>query len=237
MSQDIEQLWALRGLDEEAHGMRVELARFPGLRQELEQRRASERARRDAVKARLAELKRQLGTLDIEAKALVEQERKFQTQLPAVKKNEEYQALLHEIEGAKGKRSDVETQILMRMEEEQERQRDLQDAERALQTAEQELADRGRTIDAAEGEQKERLAGLEARRAEMLVLLSAPVRSRYERVHASRDGRAVVPIQKGACGGCFRGQPPHVLQEARRGDRVLYCDGCGRLLVWPPGEP
>ena len=48
-------------------------------------------------------------------------------------------------------------------------------------------------------------------------------------------GRAVVPIlPKGACGGCFRGQPPQVLQEARRGDRVLLCDGCGRMMVWPP---
>jgi hypothetical protein len=25
-----------------------------------------------------------------------------------------------------------------------------------------------------------------------------------------------------------------VIQEARRGDRLLTCDGCGRLLVWPP---
>jgi uncharacterized metal-binding protein len=25
-----------------------------------------------------------------------------------------------------------------------------------------------------------------------------------------------------------------VLQEARRGDRLLVCDGCGRLLVHPP---
>jgi predicted nucleic acid-binding Zn-ribbon protein len=44
----------------------------------------------------------------------------------------------------------------------------------------------------------------------------------------------VVPIVKTACGGCFRTQPPQVLQEARRHDRVLVCDGCGRLLVMPP---
>jgi len=47
----------------------------------------------------------------------------------------------------------------------------------------------------------------------------------------------VVAIVKGACGGCFRAQPPQVLQEARRGDRLLACDGCGRLLIWPPEVP
>ena len=47
----------------------------------------------------------------------------------------------------------------------------------------------------------------------------------------------MVAIVKGACGGCFRAQPPQVLQEARRGDRLLACDGCGRLLIWPPEVP
>ncbi|TMQ68855.1 MAG: hypothetical protein E6K80_13650 [Candidatus Eisenbacteria bacterium] len=64
--------------------------------------------------------------------------------------------------------------------------------------------------------------------------LPATTRSRYERIRQSRDGRAVVPIVKGSCGGCFRGQPPQMLQEARRGDRALICDGCGRILIWPP---
>jgi len=45
-----------------------------------------------------------------------------------------------------------------------------------------------------------------------------------------------MPIVKGACGGCFRAQPPQVLQEARRRDRMLSCDGCGRLMVLPPGQ-
>ena len=64
--------------------------------------------------------------------------------------------------------------------------------------------------------------------------LTAATKSRYERIRASKEGRAVVPIQKGACGGCYRGQPPQMLQEARRGDRLRTCDGCGRLLIWPP---
>ena len=64
--------------------------------------------------------------------------------------------------------------------------------------------------------------------------LPPSTRSRYERIRGSREGRAVVPIIKGACGGCYRGQSPQTLQEARRGDRILLCDGCGRMLIWPP---
>jgi predicted nucleic acid-binding Zn-ribbon protein len=78
---------------------------------------------------------------------------------------------------------------------------------------------------------------IEARREKHVGGLPPATRSRYERIVQSRDGRAVVAILKGACGGCFRNQPPQVLQDARRRDRLLTCEGCGRLVIWPPDVP
>jgi predicted nucleic acid-binding Zn-ribbon protein len=66
--------------------------------------------------------------------------------------------------------------------------------------------------------------------------LAPAARPRYEKLRAGRAGRAVVAIENGACGGCHRGLPPAVLQEARRREKLLVCDGCGRLLLLPP-EP
>jgi hypothetical protein len=102
-------------------------------------------------------------------------------------------------------------------------------------TAREEGAARAGALEAERAGAQARLDGLEARREANVRELPAAVRARYERVHASRDGRAVVPIEKGACGGCFRTLPPAVLQEARRRDHALSCEGCGRLMVWPPG--
>jgi predicted nucleic acid-binding Zn-ribbon protein len=59
---------------------------------------------------------------------------------------------------------------------------------------------------------------------------------RYEKLRAGRAGRAVAAVENGACGGCHRGLPPAILQEARRREKLLVCDGCGRLLMLPP-EP
>ena len=75
---------------------------------------------------------------------------------------------------------------------------------------------------------------LEARRDAHVRELAPATRARYERVHASRDGRAVVGILKGACGGCYRTLPPAVLQEARRRDRMMSCEGCGRIIGLAP---
>lgn len=234
MSDEIDRLWALHGLDEEIVTHQATLAKFPGQRAELEQRSRAEKAHLEAVKANIAALQLKRRDLEREVVTVSEQERKFQSQLPAVKKNEEYQALLHEIQGAKARRSDLETEVLLRMEEEEQAAAQKPLAERALAAVEAESAELTRRLATEETAHREAIAGLEARRSAELEHVTAPVRQRYERIRASREGRAVVPILRNACGGCFRTQPPQILQEARRRDRMLTCEGCGRLLVWPP---
>ena len=236
MSEEIDRLWALQDLDEQAAGVREILARFPEQRRELERRIVEARQRLEQAKARMVESQKQRRELEREAGSLGDQERRFQQQLPAIKKNEEYTALLHEIEGVRQKRSELETRVLERMEEEEREQGERPALEQALKNAEAEAAARAKIIDAQETSEQGKLGVLEARRDAHVKELASATRARYERVHASREGRAVVGIVKGACGGCYRTLPPAVLQEARRRDRMMGCEGCGRIIVWPPVE-
>jgi uncharacterized protein len=233
---ELQRLWDLHGLDEEIGACRSTLARFDAQRKDLAQRLAAERIRHDAVQHRITELQVRRRTIEKDIEAATAEERKFQSQLPAIKKNEEYQALLHEITLAKGRRSDLETSVLQHMDAEEAAQRERQEAERALKEYEREIVERGAKADREEAVEQARLEELEGRKREVLAGLPPAVAGRYQRILASRDGRAVVPIVKGACGGCFRQQPPQVQQEARRRDRLLICDGCGRMLVLAPDD-
>ncbi len=234
VSEDIDRLWTLRGFDEELVTLQSALQRFPAERAAIEQRLVAERARLAAAKAHFAELQKKRRELEQQIAAVTESERKFQGQQPLVKKNEEYKALQHEIDEARRRRSDLETQVLEQLEEEDRVQSERPALERALAAAEKESAGRLGLIEAEERADRERVAALEAERRTHVEALAPKLRSQYERIRASKEGRALVPILKGACGGCFRGQPPQVVQEARKRDRVLVCDGCGRLLLWPP---
>jgi len=234
MNEELQTLWALRDLDDQLVALNTALARFPAQRQAVEQRLAGDRAKLETVKKELGDYQIRRRQMEKDIEALTVEERKFQSQLPLVKKNEEYTALLHEIAGVKQKRSDRETDLLVLMEEEDRRAHEKPALEKALAALESEAAARLQALAAEEQGERGRVAGVEAERAALVARLTVATKSRYERIRGSRDGRAVVPIQKGACGGCYRGQPPQMLQEARRGDRLLVCDGCGRLLVWPP---
>ncbi|MEO5616565.1 MAG: C4-type zinc ribbon domain-containing protein [Candidatus Eisenbacteria bacterium] len=234
MSDEIDRLWALKELDEQLVEARAALVRFPEQRRALEARAATERHKLEAMQARLTEAQKKRRELEREVEATGEQERKFSSQLPLVKKNEEYQALLHEIAGVKARRSEIETQVLLQMDAEEGIAREKPAVEQALKTAEAELAGRRSEIDSAENAAQQRVDGIQARRDAKLAPIAALTRARYERVHQQRAGVAVVAILKGACGGCYRGQPPQVLQEARKRDRIITCEGCGRMLIWPP---
>lgn len=234
MTEELELLWKLRVLDEQRSALKAALDRFPVLKSDLDHRVSAEKARLEALKGRLNDLQKNRRGREKDIETVVAEERKFQSQLPAVKKNEEYTALLHEIQAAKAKRSEIETEVLLMLDEEEKTAQERPAIEQALSAAEREASDRLAQITREESVDQEQLTAVDAERAGLIGKLPAGTRSRYERIHASRGGHAVVAISKGACGGCYRAQPPQVLVEARRGDRLLACDGCGRIMIWPP---
>lgn len=56
----------------------------------------------------------------------------------------------------------------------------------------------------------------------------------YERIRKNyRNGLAVVPVLRDACGGCFNAVPPQRQSEIRQHKKIIVCENCGRILVNP----
>ncbi|MBS1729796.1 MAG: hypothetical protein JSS67_03360 [Bacteroidetes bacterium] len=54
----------------------------------------------------------------------------------------------------------------------------------------------------------------------------------YDRIRNSyRNGLAVVPVERDACGGCYNAIPPQKQSEIRQRKKVIICENCGRILV------
>jgi predicted nucleic acid-binding Zn-ribbon protein len=54
----------------------------------------------------------------------------------------------------------------------------------------------------------------------------------YDRIRKSyRNGLAVVPVERDACGGCFNSIPPQRQSEIRLHKKIIVCENCGRILV------
>ncbi len=236
MSDELLHLWRLRELDERVAAERGALAKFPELKRGLEGRVVAERERLAAHVRAAEEALKARRKLEQEIEGVTAQQRQFESRQPSVKTNEEFRALTLEIDGCRRKRSDLETLVLMRFEEEEALSKQRPVIDQALKAAEAERASRIAEIERDEAAGLERVAALDAERGIEMGALPPATRSRYERILGSHQGRAVVPVLKNACGGCYRAQPPQMLQEFRRRDRVLLCEGCGRMVIWPPDE-
>jgi hypothetical protein len=54
----------------------------------------------------------------------------------------------------------------------------------------------------------------------------------YDRIRKSyRNGLAVVPVRRDACGGCFNAVPPQRQSEIRQHKKLIVCENCGRILI------
>ncbi|NOT34986.1 MAG: hypothetical protein HOP12_12590 [Candidatus Eisenbacteria bacterium] len=229
-------MWALHLLDDQLLTIAQQLARLPEEIAAIERRLTHDRTQRDAHLAGEHEQQLRHRTIEREIAAIETEARRFEGQLPLVKKNDEYQALVHEIADRKRRRSELETQLLELMDQEEQSAVRRPKLELAVAEAEASAAVRRAALEKEAGVEQARADAVNRKRVSLLETIPPATRARYERIHESRGGRALVPVAKNACSACYRALAPQALQEVKRGDRLIGCDGCGRLLIWPPDD-
>ncbi len=171
--------------------------------------------------------------IDIEQKQ--SQIAKYETQLVAIRKNEEYQALLHEIDTLKKQIGLKEERIITLMVEGDEAKAQFEEDKKRIHEEKVAIDGECKAIDeelaAAVAERKV----LEAEREPLVAGVERPLLARYARVRKSlKVGAAVVPIHGEACTGCHMMLTAQVVNEILAGTKVHTCHHCGRLLYHTP---
>jgi uncharacterized protein len=164
-----------------------------------------------------------------EADALI---KKYEKQSENVKNNREFEAINKEIEMQQLEIKLCEKHIKDANEEIAEKAVALEKAKKALATKEGVLAGKKgeleKIIATTEKEEKQyNHASEEARKAVDHRLLAS-----YEKIRSNyRNGLAVVPVERDACGGCFYSIPPQKQSEIKQRKKVMVCENCGRILI------
>src|SRR3954447_15322588 len=202
MHSDLQKLITLQHLDSAAAAAHKRLADEPDRLKALD-------ARLDAARQAVATAKEQLAAnqsarreLDKEVAAHQGRLSKFREQAMAVKTNQEYHAIQHEIAFAQTEIKKIEDSILERMMEGDELAAALKGAEAAL-VAEQKAVDAERkTGSAASVELKASLERIAGERATLVAGLDKGVLSTFEIVARKRNGIAVAEARSGVCTIC-----------------------------------
>ncbi len=230
MLEGLAQLLELQRLDDELAAFEKEHAGLPARRETVEQRRSEAEAElgRAAEALTAAELgMRQAETAlqDNEAELVRLENQQFQ-----VKSNDVYSALLREIEAAKNTISEAETGILESMDAIEAAAAARSTAEGVSKEASAALDTEIASIDDREKELREKIEQHGAGRLELVPKVAPELLKHYERI-SKRRSPAVVLVSIELCGGCRVGIPAQDFIEIQRGERVVTCGNCKRILL------
>jgi len=231
MWNGLDKLLDLQKLDLAITRLDAEVREIPQQIQALQTRLTEAKAGLDRAKAVADQIQKDRRAKERELDEATQNIKKKQARLFEIKTNEEYSAVLKEIESLKEKSSKLETEVLELFERADGAAKTVAEAEKEFKAAEA-LHQKDRTE--KEGQLtrlKQDLANFQEARKGQASRLDGTLLQQYARLARTR-GNAVVPVRDGSCTGCGIALTPQTYNEVRRNDRMFTCSSCNRILYF-----
>lgn len=158
--------------------------------------------------------------------------KKYEEQQMNVRNNREYDAITKEVE-----LQQLEIQILeKRIKEAYDK---IEGKKEEIEVTKETLSERSKDLDSKKGELETITKESESDEQKLVKDREKATKNvedrllkSYEKVRENmRNGLAVVPVKRGACGGCFNIVPPQKQAEIREKKKIIVCEHCGRILA------
>lgn len=233
MKAELQELVALQKLDTTIRTLQKELEAIPQRRAEVESEfdqrafeiRALETSRDEARHTR-ARVESEIS----EQKTRVE---RAERNLMSSKKPEEYTAAIREADAARKQISALETQILEQMEIFDQAENSLKERADEIASLNTDREARLKTFDDSTKVQSDQLQISIGERDRIFNALPKQLSAQYKRISARiRNGIAVAEARNGSCTACFMALRPQAMSQVRRGEELITCDNCNRILYY-----
>jgi uncharacterized protein len=232
MHPAIPHLIELQRVDHQIAILRAELESFPKHLREADTKLTGARAEIAAAKEALTKINGERKKFEFQGQEWKDRARKYRDQSGAVKTNDAFRALQHEIANAEAevaKAEDRQLEVMMKAEEVECR---LKLAESRLKEAEQSLAEERKTTEVKAAEIKKQLEAATAEHEKIIAPVPEDLRDLYARIAKRHGGTAMAHVRDDQCRGCGMRVLPHIVQElqSETSEEVYRCESCGLIL-------
>jgi predicted nucleic acid-binding Zn-ribbon protein len=232
MHPAIPRLLELQTIDQHIAALRAELDSFPKRVRDADLKLTGARnavsAAREAHTHSLTARKK----FELDVQQWKERAKKYREQSGAVKTNDAYKALQHEIANAEAEVAKAEDRQLEIMMAGEDSERRVKNTEIALKQAEQSIAAERKEIQTQHTAKKKELDAALAERERAIAPIPEDLRDLYERIAKRHHGVALAEARDGQCRGCGMRVLPHILQQLIQdaNDELFRCESCGLIL-------
>jgi uncharacterized protein len=213
--------------------MKSEIEALPKHIAEIERKLDAHTRQLEADKSALAANAKKRKSFEDDIKTHEAKISKLNDQMLQAKTNEQYRAFQHEIGWCRDAIRKAEDGILDLMGESEPLEANVKQAEKAL-TAEKQVVEREKEeARRRTAEDEAALAEVTAQRQELAATVDPKLLERYERAR-KRWGTGVSDATSGRCSACHIALRPQAFQDLKRGETILFCESCGRVLFYNP---
>ena len=179
-------------------------------------------------KARQVEIDRKKLELDVGTRT--ESITRLKTQQYQTRKNDEFQAMGHEIERYENEIRKIEDEELELMEQVDKLKAELGADEKRAATIKESISRQMTDLESKSKTLESRLEDLTKERAELASNIDEDLLSRFERLFASKGDAVVVALEHEVCTGCHMKVTTATAARVRAGKEIVSCEQCGRIL-------
>lgn len=232
MNSELSHLITLQDADVEIKQLKEEIESLPARRESLERQFAESVKEYLGIKQELEDAQVSRRRLEIELDQEQQKHQKFKNDLMKATNEREYTTAVREIDVARKAISALETKVLKLMERIEKL--DAQVAERTpeMESRRVEVDRQLKEWLAAADTNQQRLETLRAERGAKMQSLSPVARATYERLSRMRSGFALAEARDYSCMACRMKIRPQVFADIRKGDSIITCESCGRILYF-----
>ena len=232
MKEDLELLLKLQVLDYDRGELERSKEYIPDMIENLRREISDNEENFISNESELSEATIVQKSLELELSSKQDNLSKLKSQMMAIKTNKEYDALVSQIDVVKESINENETTLLETIERIEFLEGGIGELKKKSTETKKQNDDQLSILQEKMDSVGTKVKMKDDERQNITVRVPKRMMSIYERIRKSRGGSVVVAVKKRACGACFKALPPHRIQELKRGDQLITCDNCGRLLIW-----
>ena len=159
---------------------------------------------------------------------------RYNTQLENVRNNKEFDHLTKEVEFETLEIELAEKRTREFTQNQKEIKVQIEDAKALLKDKKHDLDHKQKELDDIVSETKANEETIREKAKKVEASIEPRLVTAFRRIRKNaRNGLGIVPIQRGACGGCFNKIPPQRQMDIKLGKKVIVCEYCGRIMVDP----
>jgi len=230
--KQIEQLILLQKVDSEIFSLNKKLDEAPQEVSTIQEKLETQKNQQAQVEEKISILKQQEQKLNKEIEEDNDRIKQSKNKLMMVENSKEYHAMMREMDNLE-KTNRLREEEKLAVEEDLAAQNNIKSSlDTEIDKLENELKEKQERLDEQLDGAQSRLDELRKKRENATQEIPQPILSRYEFIRSRLSHPVIVPVDNGVCTGCHISIPPQSFIELQKGEQILSCPNCQRLLFW-----